>query len=325
MLTISPEIIDGIIAIAYHRKWVETTIAAIRFSQCIVQGLWYSSDPYEQLPHLNDTVIQQIKSSKSFKSFDDFLRAPNEDKGLVGSLSSTQLNDLYRACKLFPTLRVRTRLFVEEDDEEDLEAEMESSREPEKIFEKDLVTIRTIMTRENFAKDVKSPQPVYAPNFPKTVFEGWWLILLERPKGSEGKGKGVPAEPLIHNIEKVSETTRTFKFDLKFMAPEEAGSYEYELHVLCDSYMGLDQVIPIPFTVSPASELPEYTPHPEDLELDNEPTLFEQMMAANADDDSSDDEDDKAAAVAGDSKKAGESINRQAKSAIYESDEDEDD
>ena len=41
----------------------------------------------------------------------------------------------------------------------------------------------------------------------------------------------------------------------------------------------------------PASELPEYAPHPEDVELDNEPTLFEQVMNANVED-SSDDEDD---------------------------------
>jgi translocation protein SEC63 len=38
--------------------------------------------------------------------------------------------------------------------------------------------------------------------------------------------------------------------------------------------------------------LPEYQPHPEDLELDNEPTLFEQVMAANVDDSSDDDDDE---------------------------------
>jgi hypothetical protein len=36
--------------------------------------------------------------------------------------------------------------------------------------------------------------------------------------------------------------------------------------------------------VRPASELPEYAPHPEDVELDNEPTLFEQVMSANVED-----------------------------------------
>ena len=75
------------------------------------------------------------------------------------------------------------------------------------------------------------------------------------------------------------------------MAPSAAGDYCLQLHVLSDCYMGVDQIIPVDFTVSPAAELPEYEPHPEDVELDNEPTLFEQVMAANVDD-SSDDEDE---------------------------------
>ena len=100
----------------------------------------------------------------------------------------------------------------------------------------------------------------------------------------------------IHAIEKISDQSRIVNHELRFMAPQRAGSYEMDLHVYSDCYMGLDQTLPIAFTVSPAAELPEYEPHPEDLELDNEPTLFEQVMAANVDD-SSDDEDDEVDAV----------------------------
>jgi translocation protein SEC63 len=56
--------------------------------------------------------------------------------------------------------------------------------------------------------------------------------------------------------------------------------------------MGLDMNQVIEFNVSEASELPEFVPHPEDVALDDEPTMFEQMMAANQDVDSSDDEDE---------------------------------
>ncbi len=38
--------------------------------------------------------------------------------------------------------------------------------------------------------------------------------------------------------------------------------------------------------------MPDYEAHPEDIELDNEPTLFEQVMTANMDEDSDDDDDD---------------------------------
>ena len=46
----------------------------------------------------------------------------------------------------------------------------------------------------------------------------------------------------------------------------------------------------VQFNVASASTLPVYQPHPEDLELDNEPTLFEQVM--NAADSSDSEEED---------------------------------
>jgi translocation protein SEC63 len=44
--------------------------------------------------------------------------------------------------------------------------------------------------------------------------------------------------------------------------------------------------------VVPQSALPVYQPHPEDLELDNEPTLFEQVMNAADSSDSEEEQDD---------------------------------
>ena len=41
MLVKSPDLIDGIIEISYIRKWLETTMAAIQFSQFIVQVYIY--------------------------------------------------------------------------------------------------------------------------------------------------------------------------------------------------------------------------------------------------------------------------------------------
>ena len=110
---------------------------------------------------------------------------------------------------------------------------------------------------------------------------------------------------MIHGIEKIPDTHKiagegrkdtttchTVEHDIRFMAPPQAGTFSMQLYVFSDTYMGLDELIDIDFNVKPAAELPVYEPHPEDLELENEPTLFEQVMAANQDEaDSSDDED----------------------------------
>ena len=56
-------------------------------------------------------------------------------------------------------------------------------------------------------------------------------------------------------------------------------------------YLGLDVRETLKMTVISAATLPEYVAHQDDLDLDDEPTLFEQVMSGAADD-SSDDEDD---------------------------------
>lgn len=77
---------------------------------------------------------------------------------------------------------------------------------------------------------------------------------------------------------------------MKMMAPNKPGTVKLDVFVKSDSYIGLDQQKAVEFEVISASTLPQYEPHPDDLELDNEPTLFEQVMQAYDDETDSEDE-----------------------------------
>jgi translocation protein SEC63 len=303
MLVKAPELIEGMIEICHQRKWLETTLSAIKFSQCVVQGLWYSNHPLMQVPHLDEATAKEITKDSADLSHAliDYLRMPDAQKSGLSHLSEKQKRDVYEACKIIPCMGVVTKLFVEEEETDFYEGEVEDSTavpvpavegpKGDHIFEQDLVTLRVTMTRENVPEGTKKKKatapPVHAPMFPKTIRESWWVILTDKVDSRNGAS----AEVTIHAIEKISDQSRVVNHELRFMAPQRAGDYEMELHIYSNCYIGLDETIPIAFTVSPAAELPEYEPHPEDLELDNEPTLFEQVMAANVDD-SSDDEDD---------------------------------
>lgn len=46
------------------------------------------------------------------------------------------------------------------------------------------------------------------------------------------------AEPAIHAIEKITDQTKSFSHELRFMAPQRAGDYEMELRVMSDCYIG---------------------------------------------------------------------------------------
>jgi translocation protein SEC63 len=76
------------------------------------------------------------------------------------------------------------------------------------------------------------------------------------------------------------------------LAPK-TGVYEFKLHVLSNSYIGLDKELDVELETLDTSALPEYKVHPDDAKLDDEPTLFEEMLnAQNVEEDSDSDDDD---------------------------------
>ena len=323
MLVVAPDLIEGMIEIAQQQRWLETTLQTIKFSQCIKQALFRTSDPLQQLPHLDVEARKEIAKSVETKdkALTAFLRMPDDKKPGLNRLTAEQREDVLATCKLLPARDITLSLYVEEEEEEegeDGDAEATEKKEGEgsstqrgegaaeqpagtEIFEGDLVTLRVTMSRPGVAKNKKS-MPALAPLFPGTVHEGIWLVLVGMPPDAQ---PGQDGAAQIHGIEKVRDghklanenkrdttTCHTIEHEIRFMAPPAAGSYSMQLYVFSDTYMGLDELIPFDFDVRPAAELPTYEPHPEDLELENEPTLFEQVMAANQDEaDSSDDED----------------------------------
>lgn len=277
-----------------------------------------------QLPHVTPRDIERIcapTANPQVNTLRDFLGLSDAEKLRRAGLStdSEEGKELLATCATMPKLTVTTKVFVEEDEEDEEEEDL-AKKNAEKngqkyesddddvtvvkgdtILEQDLVTLRVTLTRENLPSETSNGKgkknkkankkkqqaqagPVYAPRFPGTLQEGWWLVLVDRHTST--------GEVAVHGFDHVTAQDRVVSHEIRFLAPPRAGDYSMELLVLSDCYLGLDDSLALSFTVRPASDLPEYTPHQEDLDLDNEPTLFEQLAAANDDEDSSDDEDE---------------------------------
>mmetsp|Transcript_87522 Transcript_87522/g.171189 ORF Transcript_87522/g.171189 Transcript_87522/m.171189 type:complete len:661 (+) Transcript_87522:73-2055(+) len=302
MLGRTLELTEGLIEISHQRKWLDLSVSAIHFTQCVAQALWVNSHSLEQLPYVTAEDAKSVmKACKSVKTLSDFLELPDAEKKGLSNLSEDQFGEVLRVCALMPRLKIETKLFVEEEEEDFLD-EAEDQGTPSSsqhvspavsgdcIYEQDLVTLRITLTRENLTTG-STASPAYAPLFPKTIRENWWVVLTDKPSKPVGDATRTLANLNMYAFEKVTDQGRKVVHEVRFMAPQRAGDYEMELQIFSDCYMGLDRVIAVPFSVRPASELPEFKAHPEDLELDNEPTLFEQVMAANVDE-SSDEEDE---------------------------------
>ena len=281
MLKSSTSLTEAMISICKNQDFLKATLACIDFQQCLTQAMWgpkTDTSPFLQLPHLSsDEDIAEIISnnapevtevsngsdadvSKPQLDFKSFLAIPNDKKKLPARLTAEEKKDVFTACDIIPKITFSTKVFVDDDEDDN-------------VYEGDLLTILVTITRQDKAK------LVYAPHFPFPKQEGWWIIL------------GNSVDNRILHVEKVTSSNNTIEHRIKMQAPKQ-GQYRFNLQIKSNAYIGLDHSDEITVVTLDSSKLPEYKVHPDDAELDDEPTLFEEMMAANVEKDDSDDEED---------------------------------
>jgi hypothetical protein len=83
---------------------------------------------------------------------------------------------------------------------------------------------------------------IHAPMFPKPQYESWWLVLGDTEADELHALKRIsmrngPNETLVEKI----------NTHLTIDAPSHLGKHEYTLFVMSDGYLGIDQMVPIPF------------------------------------------------------------------------------
>lgn len=258
MLAKANALIDAMISVCQHQEALKTALNCIQFGQFVTQACWTKDSTLMQLPHFGKKQLEEHTNLVEFLALED------KDVKLPG-LTKEQKADVIKCKGLIPQVSVETKIFVDDD-------------EDPKVYEGDLCTVQVKLNRENLAEGEKAGL-VYAPHFPFPKQEAWWIILGTQ----EGK---------IIDIKKIANADKEFTHDIKFLAPR-VGTYNFDLHVLSNAYMGIDQKVAVELTTMDAAALPEFKVHPDDAELDDEPTLFEEMLNAhNVEEDSDSEEDD---------------------------------
>lgn len=265
MLRCSSSLIDAMITVCQHQDALQTAVNCIQYGQYVTQALWTKDSTLLQLPHFTKNEVEHCSKGKNAVSgIKEYIALEDGDKKGLADFNATQKEDVLKTCSLIPDLSVETKIFVDDD-------------EDDKVYEGDLLTINVKLTRNNLKEGEKAGL-VHAPFFPYPKQEAWWVILGT----SQGK---------IIDIQKVTKADRVVNHEIKFLAPAQ-GEYEFSLRILSNAYVGLDQEHQVDLTVNDASVLPEYKVHPDDAELDDEPTLFEEMMMQNVEEDSDSDDED---------------------------------
>ncbi|KAG3120566.1 hypothetical protein PI124_g2419 [Phytophthora idaei] len=263
MLKKAIQLVDGMLEISVMKSWLQTTLNLMEMQQFLTQGLWFKDPPFLQLPHLTEAEVKHIVTGKNaVRSMHQYLAMePEERKGLSG-LSEEDRQEVTTVLDMMPHMELQISIGVEDE---------------EFIAEGDIMTVTVKLTRKN-VKEGDTCDLVYAPRFPYPKMERWYCIVGDVKMNH------------LHAFAKMTSQERVVEQKLQLQAPPKAGTYQLDIFVKSDSYVGMDLRAVAKFNVAPAATLPVYKPHPEDLELDNEPTLFEQVM--NAADSSDSEEED---------------------------------
>lgn len=252
LLKYSMKITQAMIEIACMREWFFTAQAMIEFRRSLVQALDIKASQLLQIPHFNEEHLKHCHRGKNaVSSLSEFLNKDAESRKGLAKMEPQQIADIEEFCAHVSDVELKAFIEVEDEGE---------------IVVGDVATVTCQLKRRNL-KEGEAMGPVHAPLFPEPKFEEWWLFLVETTPTTR-----------IMTFERIRDTSHFVEEKLRFQVSR-PGKHGLVLHALCDSYAGLDQKVDLNFTASTEEEVKrEVFVHPEDEDLDLQPTLFQQFM-----------------------------------------------
>lgn len=207
------KLVDGMLEISVMKSWLQTTLNLIELQQFLTQALWFKDPPFLQLPHITESEVKHIVTGKNaVRSMHQYLAMePDQRKGLSG-LTDEQRAEVNKVMEMMPHMELAITIGVEDEEE---------------IAEGDIMTVTIKIIRKN-VKEGDTCDLVYAPHFPYPKSERWFCLVGDAKTNH------------LHSFGKITSQERTGELKLHLQAPPKAGTYQLDIFVKSDSYIGLD-------------------------------------------------------------------------------------
>jgi translocation protein SEC63 len=255
-------------------------IGSFTTSQNLIQALAPGASPLMQLPNFSDAVVRAVEGEhiKEHITVQQFMKMPEQQRHSLtvgaGLLSEKQYSEAITVAQQLPVLDISRAFFkvmgekvitpsslvqlvvkarfippgctsvppVNEldledidPDEDDLDALM--GRKPAKNRATKLVDGKKVESK------VETIQPplAHAPYFARDHSPRWHIFLADAKQGK----MAVPPftfttfdKPILDEAGKPTFNVQTLK--MQFQAPPQVGDFTFVMHMVCDSYLGLD-------------------------------------------------------------------------------------
>nr|GLL27460.1 DExH-box ATP-dependent RNA helicase DExH12-like [Ipomoea trifida] len=205
-------LLQALVDVISSNGWLNLALLTMEVSQMVTQAMWERDSMLLQLPHFTKDLAKKCQENpdKCIETVFDLLEMEDDERRELLQMSDSQLMDIARFCNRFPNID----LTYEVVDGESVSAGGDD--------------ISVQVTLERDLEGRTEVGPVFAPRYPKTKDEGWWLVV------------GDPKSNQLLAIKRVS-LQRKSRVKLDFAAPAEPGNKTYTLYFMCDSYLGCDQ------------------------------------------------------------------------------------
>ena len=236
-------VLQAMVDVAADGGWMYTAMGAMQLSQMVSQARFIDGPQLADLPHLDARAVSALGSRARVSSLSQLQAARAEDvraalRGLVGD---AQIRELLGLVSTLPRVS------------------LSSARLPT-LARSAEASLSITLTCTNAA----SRRHAYAPRFPKPRQGGWWLMVRRRALVSGSSAKSaksakwaqradtcqVGEEEELFALKRVRTSRGTSTAELKFTAPDEAGTYSFDLFLVSDTYIGLDQRATVQVTVA---------------------------------------------------------------------------
>ncbi|MCD7464095.1 DExH-box ATP-dependent RNA helicase DExH12 [Datura stramonium] len=211
VLLSATRLLQAMVDVISSNGWLSLALLTMEVSQMVTQGMWERDSMLLQLPHFTKELAKKCQENpgKSIETVFDLVEMEDDERRELLQMSDLQLLDIARFCNRFPNI--------------DLTYDVLDS---DNVSAGDDVTVQVTLERDLEGRTEVGP--VFAPRYPKAKEEGWWLVVGDTKSNQ------------LLAIKRVA-LQRKSRVKLDFAAPAEAGTRNYTLYFMCDSYLGCDQ------------------------------------------------------------------------------------
>ncbi|GJQ88857.1 putative activating signal cointegrator 1 complex subunit [Trypoxylus dichotomus] len=225
--------------IASNSGWLSCTIKIIFLMQMIIQGRWFFEADILTIPGITKptlpTLSKELNRNQSLRNYPantlagikcaSMKQSSALEEVLINVFGTNRAGEIMKHIRNVPWVEMNINL---------IEIESNVRKSPTNNIYEVFPDTEYEISLSAFRKGSSDKSVLHSPRFPKKKDEGWFVILGENDE--------------LHCIKRFNVDNRS-TVSLKFCSPSRLGTYTYNLYLMSDSYIGLDQQFEIPIQV----------------------------------------------------------------------------